>query len=158
MPPPHPEGREGGTQAATPDAASTLARDAQPVLRFAPMPRKSPIRGANDNAGPEKHPPFCGCSDCETALLPKGAPIRIHTEHLRATFSPKDWRVTTTDVFTRPNGSTFKQDSHMYNGDKRSIPRAYAWARENAAKLPGMTRTQIYKALTAAGVKVDSHG
>ncbi len=122
------------------------------------MPRKSPIRDTNNIAGPEKHPTFCGCSDCETALLPKGHPIRIHTEKMRATFSPKEWRVTTTEVFTRQNGSVFKQDSHMYNGDKRSVPKAYAWARENAARLPGMTRAQLYKELTAAGAKVDSHG
>ncbi len=122
------------------------------------MPRKSHVNGAKGHVSPEKHPPFCGCSDCETALLPKDAPIRIHTEHVRAMFSPQEWRVTTTDVFTRQNGSTFKQDSHMYNGDKRSAPKAYAWARGNAARLPKMTRAQIYKELTAAGAKVDSHG
>lgn len=116
------------------------------------------LRGAQDTfSGEKRHPPFCGCSECEHALLPKDAPVRIDTPNVRAYFDRKEWRVTTVAVFGEGKTS-FAHDSHMYNGDKRSAPKAYAWARENASRIATMTRQQIYNGLRAAGAKIDTHG
>lgn len=116
------------------------------------------LRGGLDMTKQEqRHPPFCGCADCEHALLPKDAEIRITTPQVRCYFKPKEWGVTTTIVISRGEKS-FTQDSHMYNRDIRSSRRAYDWARANAIRIPTMTRDQIYKALNAAGVKISTHG
>lgn len=60
-------------------------------------------------------------------------------------FEPKEW------ILTYRHGIN---DSMMSNDDKRSVPKAYAWACQNQDRLPTMTFDEILRELRAAGVRV----
>lgn len=83
--------------------------------------------------------------------------IQIETELVRAHFSPIEFRVTVTALHETEHGTT-KQDSHLYNADRRSAAKAYHWARTHAAAIGSMTRAEIYTALRDAGVRVNLWG
>jgi hypothetical protein len=83
--------------------------------------------------------------------------IKIEGELVWGAFSMKEFQVTVTALIGNERGS-FRQDSHLYNADKRSVPKAYQWARANAARIPAMTRSEIYQGLKDAGVKVRTWG
>lgn len=83
--------------------------------------------------------------------------IKIESDLVRGQFSMKEFQVTVTALIRTEHGS-FRQDSHLYNADKRSVPKAYQWARANAAQIGSMTRSEIYSGLRDAGVKVRTWG
>lgn len=83
--------------------------------------------------------------------------IRIDSDLVQAHFSPQEFRITVTEVHGGPRGA-FRQDTHLYNRDKRSAAIGYAFARANAARIATMTRTEIYTALREAGARVDTWG
>lgn len=82
--------------------------------------------------------------------------IKIDSDLVRGRFSTTEFSVTVTAIHSSPKGGGFRQDSHLYNADKRSVPKAYRWARENAARIGSMTRSQIYEELRNVGVRVST--
>lgn len=89
--------------------------------------------------------------DVETGI------IKIESDLVRGQFSMKEFQITVTALIRTEHGS-FRQDSHLYNADKRSVPKAYQWARAHAAEIGSMTRSEIYSGLRDAGVKVRTWG
>lgn len=82
--------------------------------------------------------------------------IKIDSDLVRARFCTTEFSVTVTAIHSSPKGGSFRQDSHLYNADKRTVRKAYQWARENAARIGSMTRTDIYRELSNAGVRVST--
>lgn len=82
--------------------------------------------------------------------------VRVDSPTVRGVFSTTEWQLTFT-AGIEVRGGTARHDSHLY-GDRRTARKALAWARENLDRLPGMTRSEVFTALSAAGVRVDSHG
>lgn len=88
--------------------------------------------------------------DVETGI------VKIDSDLVRARFGTTEFSATVTAVHSSPNGGSFRQDSHLYNGDKRTVLKAYRWARENAPRIGSMTRNEIYRELRNAGVRVST--
>ncbi|MEZ4298423.1 MAG: hypothetical protein R3B70_25960 [Polyangiaceae bacterium] len=119
---------------ATPTALASLAKDA-PLLSASLETVVSELRGV----------------DVEMAIL------KIETDLVKARFSSTEFSITVTALMSNKHGA-FRQDSHLYNADKRSVPKAYRWARENAERIGHMTRQDIYSGLVAAGARVSTWG
>jgi hypothetical protein len=83
--------------------------------------------------------------------------VKIDSDLVKGHFSMVEFRVTVTALHRTEHG-TIRQDSHLYNADKRSVPKAYRWARANAARIGSMTRSEIYNNLREAGARVSTWG
>src|SRR5262245_41426257 len=83
--------------------------------------------------------------------------IKVDSDLVKAHFSTTEFRITVTALHRTEHG-TIRQDSHLYNGDKRSVPKAYQWARANVARIGSMIRSEIYSGLREAGVRVSTWG
>lgn len=83
--------------------------------------------------------------------------IRVDADLVKAHFAAGEFRITVTAMMGGPKGP-FRQDSHMYNADRKSAKAAYAWAQKNAARIGSMTRHELYAALREAGARVSTWG
>ena len=83
--------------------------------------------------------------------------VRVTSDLVQAYFSPIEFRVTVTALVQTEKG-TVRQDSHLYNADRRSAAKAYRWAKAHEDSIGTMTRSEIYTALRDAGVRVNLWG
>src|SRR5690242_9783340 len=52
--------------------------------------------------------------------------VKVDSDLVKAHFSTTEFRITVTALHHGKHG-TIRQDSHLYNADKRSVPKAYQW-------------------------------
>lgn len=80
--------------------------------------------------------------------------VRIESPFVRGEFTSTGWRLTFSVPLGAGRCAGMMHDYHL-DGEKRTARKALAWARQNADRLPGMSRAEAAGALRAAGAKVD---